>query len=115
MKGSAPYVFMKDARQDGYWAPIIDGSPQVSRFCVVDRPVSSVLEEATLELSEAKGWQKVSNVTTEEVTFSNGPRWVLISRFGDKTSVVVSGHANKTEELIGTVYESFPERFESWR
>jgi hypothetical protein len=115
MKGSAPYVFMKDARQDGYWAPIISGDPVVSRFYVIDRPFAIVLNDATKELTEVKGWKRLNIDGTGEVILSNSYVDVLITPLANGTSVVIKRDADKSEELIGTFYESIPERFESWR
>lgn len=115
-KSKPQFAFMKGAVQDGFWAPIIDGSASVNRFYQIYEPFEDVLAKAESELT-SKGWKQVNIVTSDDtVIFSLLQDSVLVSRIDEgTTSIVVSGHANKAEELIGATYESIPHRFESWR
>ncbi len=128
VKEDAPYEFMRGARQDGFWAPIISGSATVSRFYTIDRATDEVVRDAQKELTSERGWKAERAKGVERAwSFEYGDRkgfhmtpeamvWIepIVGTKG-KTSVIVCRDPTKVEEIIGTTYEWFPERYEDWR
>jgi hypothetical protein len=115
VKEDAPYEFMRGARQDGFYAPIMNGSPEVNRSYLIERDFKTVVEEGRAELASGRGWKENAFIG---VTFYDGEQacWIM-PVVGDptRTSVVVVRDATKVEEILGTVYESIPERHADWR
>jgi hypothetical protein len=113
----APYAFMRGARQDGFSAPILGGSPTVVRFYVLEGSVEAVQERARLELTSAEGWVE-KGLHDGTIVLSSEQTTVWIEPLpGEprRTSVMVIGDAKKPEELLGTVYESVPGRHSEMR
>jgi hypothetical protein len=128
VKEEAPYEFMRGAKQDGFWAPILSGWPEVNRFYVIERPTDQVVRDALKELTRERGWKSQREKGVDGAwSFEFGDRkafhvpaeasvWIEpIAGSKGNTSVVVMRDSTKVEEIIGTTYEWFPERYADWR
>ena len=123
---SERFKFICGTCQDGFWAPIIAGSPEVNRFYFVEGTLHDVLRRARLELTTANGW-KDHGAEDLHWYFSFGNREgfhiapiqsIIISPIPGRsveTSIWVSQDATKPEEILGTIWQWIPDRFADFR
>lgn len=115
---SASFEFMREARQDGFWAPIISGNPEVDRFYFIESDFEGVVRAARLELSLDLGWKEEAWPEGNIALFTDGLASVWIepmSVMGHATSVSIRRDATKPEEILGTTFEWIPDRYAEFR
>ena len=109
---SPSYSSMRGARQDGFHAPIMGGSPLVRRYYTLDRPLEVTLQEVRLELA-TRGWTEVKAKGYGMWFFGDQEVGVLITPIAgqsEKASVRIEMDSSFPEEILGTLFKWIPDR-----